>query len=315
MRRTTGARKKPDRRARRMKVFPRKHPRRPGYPWRASPYRIQVVATSIISLHQETCPIDWGGFLARGFVGRKPRRMTDRIIIRDLRVRAVVGVNRWEKAAPQVVGVDLEIGVDAAKAAAADEIAATVDYKRVSRDLAALAESRSFELIETLAEEIASLVLEGQGADLGGKRDGRASPLRCATRATWVWSSNGVQVSAHMRASAKMRVKALGPACSSARAATSNRARTSRLPARRLRKTTASSSFRRCTEARPRASAARTFSTWWRASGPPEAPAEILERLAEHGNAGRPRPVRRQVLLAHPWTWTCCCTATASTRR
>ncbi|MXW21551.1 MAG: dihydroneopterin aldolase [Gammaproteobacteria bacterium] len=90
--------------------------------------------------------------------------MTDRIIIRDLRVRAIVGVNRWEKAAPQVVGVDLEIGVDAAKAAEADEIASTVDYKRVSRDIAALAESRSYELIETLAEAIASLVLGEHGA-------------------------------------------------------------------------------------------------------------------------------------------------------
>ncbi len=90
--------------------------------------------------------------------------MTDKIFIRDLRVRAVVGVNRWEKAAAQVVGVDLEIAVDAAKAAVADEIDATVDYKRVSREIAALAESRSYELIETLAEAIASLVLEEHGA-------------------------------------------------------------------------------------------------------------------------------------------------------
>ena len=90
--------------------------------------------------------------------------MTDNIFIRDLRLRAIVGVNRWEKAAPQVVGVDLEIAVDAAKAAQADEIAATVDYKRVSRDVTALAESRSYELIETLAEAIASLVLREHGA-------------------------------------------------------------------------------------------------------------------------------------------------------
>ncbi len=90
--------------------------------------------------------------------------MTDKIFIRDLRVRAVVGVNRWEKAAPQVVGVDLEMAVDAAQAAQADEIGATLDYKRVSRDIAALAENRSYELIETLAEAIASLVLGEHGA-------------------------------------------------------------------------------------------------------------------------------------------------------
>ncbi len=90
--------------------------------------------------------------------------MTDKIIISDLRVRATVGINRWEKAAPQVVALDLEIAVDAAKAAAADEIAATVDYKRVSRDITELAASRPYELIETLAEAIASLVLGEHGA-------------------------------------------------------------------------------------------------------------------------------------------------------
>lgn len=90
--------------------------------------------------------------------------MTDRIFIRDLRVNATVGVNRWEKAAPQVVGVDLEIAVDAAKAAEADEIAATVDYKRVSRDITALAASRPFQLVEALADAIASLVLGEHGA-------------------------------------------------------------------------------------------------------------------------------------------------------
>ena len=90
--------------------------------------------------------------------------MTDRIIIKDLRVRATVGVNRWEKAAPQVVAVDLQIAVDAAKAAASDDIAATVDYKRVSRDITALAASRRYELIESLAEAIASLVLGEHGA-------------------------------------------------------------------------------------------------------------------------------------------------------
>ena len=75
-----------------------------------------------------------------------------------------MGVNRWEKAAPQVVGVDLEIAVDAAKAAAADEIGATLDYKRVSQDITTLAAGRAYELIETLAEAIASLVLEQHGA-------------------------------------------------------------------------------------------------------------------------------------------------------
>ena len=87
--------------------------------------------------------------------------MNDRISIRELRVRVAIAVNGWEKAAPQVVGVGLEIAIDAAKAG---EIAATVEYKRVSRGIAALAESCAYELIETLAEAIATLVLAKHGA-------------------------------------------------------------------------------------------------------------------------------------------------------
>lgn len=90
--------------------------------------------------------------------------MTDRIIVQDLRVHATVGVNRWEQAAPQTVALDLQIAVDAATAAAGDRLSDTVDYKRVSRDIVGLAASRPFQLIETLAEAIASLILNEHGA-------------------------------------------------------------------------------------------------------------------------------------------------------
>lgn len=90
--------------------------------------------------------------------------MTDRIIVQDLRVSATVGVNRWEQAAPQTVAVDIEIAIDAAKAAAGDQLSATVDYKRASRDIAALAASQPFQLVETLAEAIASLLVDEHGA-------------------------------------------------------------------------------------------------------------------------------------------------------
>ena len=64
--------------------------------------------------------------------------MTDKVIVKDLRIRATVGVNRWEQAGPQVVAVDLEIAVDAAEAAKTDDISATVDYKKVAGDIRTL---------------------------------------------------------------------------------------------------------------------------------------------------------------------------------
>ena len=90
--------------------------------------------------------------------------MTDKLIVKDLRVSATVGVNRWEQAVPQVVAVDLEIAVDAAEAAKTDEISATVDYKRVAGDIRELAANGSFQLVETLAEAIAALILNEHGA-------------------------------------------------------------------------------------------------------------------------------------------------------
>ncbi len=90
--------------------------------------------------------------------------MTDKVIVKDLRIRATVGVNRWEQAGPQVVAVDLEIAVDAAEAAKTDDISATVDYKKVAGDIRTLTASRSFQLIETLAEAIAALILKEHGA-------------------------------------------------------------------------------------------------------------------------------------------------------
>ncbi|WP_446831440.1 dihydroneopterin aldolase [Candidatus Foliamicus sp.] len=89
---------------------------------------------------------------------------TDKLIVKDLRLSATVGVNRWEKAAPQMVAIDLEIGIEAAAAAGKDRISATVDYKRVARDIARLTSSKTFELVETLAEGIAALVLNDHSA-------------------------------------------------------------------------------------------------------------------------------------------------------
>jgi len=89
--------------------------------------------------------------------------MTDTIIIRDLEVRYRVGVPDDERASAQRLLLTIEMETDAAIAAAADDLTRTIDYDAVARRLRALGADRSWRLIETLAEEIAAIVLSEFG--------------------------------------------------------------------------------------------------------------------------------------------------------
>jgi len=84
----------------------------------------------------------------------------DTIFLTDLRVRTVVGIWDWERAAPQTVSIDLEMAADVAAAAAHDSIDATLDYKAVTKRIIAFVEDSRFQLIETMAEGVAAIVTD-----------------------------------------------------------------------------------------------------------------------------------------------------------
>ncbi len=83
----------------------------------------------------------------------------DIVYIRKLQVETVIGIYDWERRIRQTVCIDLEMACDVKKAAATDAIADALDYKAVAKRLIAFVEASEFQLIETLAEEIASIVL------------------------------------------------------------------------------------------------------------------------------------------------------------
>ena len=88
--------------------------------------------------------------------------MADTLHLQDITIECRLGVYDWERATPQTAWVDLELAVDAA-AAAADDVEATVDYAALVQSIRRLAQGRPYRLLETLAEEIASLVLGEAG--------------------------------------------------------------------------------------------------------------------------------------------------------
>jgi len=83
----------------------------------------------------------------------------DIIFLRDLRIDTVVGIWDWERRIRQTVSIDLEMAADIARAAATDSIDDTLNYKRVAKRLIAYVEASEFQLVETMAERIAEIIL------------------------------------------------------------------------------------------------------------------------------------------------------------
>ncbi len=87
----------------------------------------------------------------------------DAIVIRDLRVEALIGIHQRERHVTQTVSIDLEIGIPGAAVFRSDRVADTIDYEQVALKIRALAASGHFRLVETLAERIARQLLDDFG--------------------------------------------------------------------------------------------------------------------------------------------------------
>ena len=76
-----------------------------------------------------------------------------------LTVDTVIGIFDWEREIKQKVVLDIEMAVDISPSAATEDIDRTVSYKDVSDRLTQFVQATEFLLVETMAEEIAALVL------------------------------------------------------------------------------------------------------------------------------------------------------------
>lgn len=85
--------------------------------------------------------------------------MADQIEVRDLLLRAIIGINEEERVKPQDVVIHLVLWADTRAAAASDDIADAVNYRTVSKQVIELVEASSFFLVERMAAEIAGLCL------------------------------------------------------------------------------------------------------------------------------------------------------------
>ena len=88
----------------------------------------------------------------------------DAILIRDLRLEALIGIHRRERHVVQTLSLDLDIGLPSPAVFASDRVADTIDYEQVALRIRALAAEQHYRLVETFAERVAALLLQDFGA-------------------------------------------------------------------------------------------------------------------------------------------------------
>ena len=84
----------------------------------------------------------------------------DRIFLRQLEVDAVIGIWDWERQIKQTVSIDLEMAVDTRAVAESDLVEDALNYKDVAKRLIAFVGASEFQLVESLAEAVARIVIE-----------------------------------------------------------------------------------------------------------------------------------------------------------
>ena len=89
----------------------------------------------------------------------------DRIFLHGLEVECIIGFIEWERRVKQTIVVDVEMPVDCARAARSDDVADTLDYKKVAKRLISFIGESQFKLVESLAHGAALLILDEFNVD------------------------------------------------------------------------------------------------------------------------------------------------------
>lgn len=83
----------------------------------------------------------------------------DKVIIKDLLIRGIIGINPDERIKKQDILVNIIIFTDVGRAADSDDIVDATNYKDISKQVIDFVEASSFFLVEKLVTEIACLIL------------------------------------------------------------------------------------------------------------------------------------------------------------
>ncbi|MXX69047.1 MAG: dihydroneopterin aldolase [Gemmatimonadales bacterium] len=105
---------------------------------------------------------------------------SDTVIIRDLLVRGIIGVNDWEREKKQDIVINLSLSVDARAAGESDDVADVLNYRTLTKRVIAHVERAEPYLVEALAHQIARIAIVDFGAVRAEVRVEKPGALRYA---------------------------------------------------------------------------------------------------------------------------------------
>jgi FolB domain-containing protein len=83
----------------------------------------------------------------------------DKILISDLLLKCIIGINEWERTRKQDVLINITLYTDLRKPSETDRIEDSIDYKEIKKEIITMVGDSGFYLIERLAGEIARICL------------------------------------------------------------------------------------------------------------------------------------------------------------
>jgi FolB domain-containing protein len=106
--------------------------------------------------------------------------VSDVILIKDLLLRAIIGINPEERRNRQDVLINITLYVDTRAAGTSDAIEDAVNYRTITKRVIELVEASQFYLVEKLAAEIAAICLDDPRVERARVRVEKPGALRFA---------------------------------------------------------------------------------------------------------------------------------------
>ena len=89
----------------------------------------------------------------------------DKIVIKDLHLRGILGINDWEREKPQDILINVTVFADVRAAGESDSIDDAFNYRTLTKALIAYVEASNHYLVEALATRLARIAIVEMGAE------------------------------------------------------------------------------------------------------------------------------------------------------
>lgn len=84
----------------------------------------------------------------------------DKVFIKDLLVRGIIGIREWERKKPQDILINVTVFTDTTRAGETDDINDSVDYSALAKKMQSHAETSARLTVEALANDLAKICLD-----------------------------------------------------------------------------------------------------------------------------------------------------------